>query len=640
MKKHLLLIVSVLVSLSAQAQDEQLVINNTEPGRFAQLIGGEMYTATNIKVTGSINNADLKIIRQMAGFMPDIIPDDYWDGARQSTDIDDEDRVATSRASRRAFEHGQSECSLAVLDLSEVHLVTGGQPFYEDAALGTQFSIEKDGTCPKHFMDRCYNLVSLKLPNEFRTLPSWAVSNCEVLVDLTVGTGTRTLDDYAINNNWSLLHVTLPEGLTKVGDESIARNESLISLELPNTLTTVAKFAFCANSDLQSVTFGTGLKEVAYGMFKWCYSLESIDLSNSSVETIGSYAFSNCTGIKSVKFPSSLRTIGAYAFEVCSELESISIPEGLETVGNGAFMQCNLRTLSLPNSVKELGNSAFAFNKQLSKIELGTGVDWIPTMCFEFCNSLESLDLPDHITEIGPKAFMYCASLKTLNFPASLKWIDDQAFYGCEAIEEVDIPDQVEEIGESVFRGCSNLRKATLGKGLKELPKETFYSCYSLSELNLSEGMETLCRFAFDGCESLHTLILPSTVKVLENGLTFNYQSFLENIVCYATVPPVGNSSTAEPWYGCYDKARVYVPEESVEDYISAKIWAKFYDEDDFLTIAEWENTQAQGINATTRNTNNKITVYDLQGRQVNGQGKGLRIIKDAEGQVKKIMTR
>lgn len=634
MKKILLTVCVALVALCVHAQDEQVVLENTTPGRLAQLIGAEMYTMTNLKLTGSINNTDLKLLRTMAGYMPDIIPDDYWDYAKPN-----------GAAPRKAvFEHDESECSLAILDVSECHFVTGGGIFYEDAITGTQYSIEKDGTCPKHIFDRCYNLVSLKLPNEFRTIASWSVSNCEDLVELTVGSDTRTLDDYAINNNWSLLTVNLPEGLTKVGDESIARNESLKQLILPNSLKTVVKFAFCANSDLEYVKFGTGLETLAYGMFKWCYSLEEIDLSETNVETIDSYAFSDCSSLTTVLFPPTLRTIGGSAFYNCASLETVDIPEGLQKVGASAFYGCGLRSLTLPNSVVELGNYAFAQNKQLTSIQLGTGINWIPTACFSSCNSLVSLDLPDFIEEIGPQAFMYCASLTNLNFTNTLRYIDTQAFYSCTGIEEVNVPDNVEEMGEGVFKYCSNLKKATIGSGIRELPKETFYECYSLSELNLKDGLETICRFNFANCESLHTLIIPSTVKVLENGLNFLWNSTVQDIVCHANVPPVGNSNTAEPWYGSYDTARVYVPAESIDDYIEAKIWAKFYDVDDFLTLEDWYENQPEnptGVETfTTQHQAQATQLYDVAGHQLDTPVKGLNIIRMDNGEVKKVVLK
>ena len=79
MKKILLAVCALFAVTLAHAQDdEQLVVENTTPGKLAQQLGAEMYTITNLKVTGSINNADLKLLRQMAGYMPDIIPDDYW----------------------------------------------------------------------------------------------------------------------------------------------------------------------------------------------------------------------------------------------------------------------------------------------------------------------------------------------------------------------------------------------------------------------------------------------------------------------------------------------------------------------------------------------------------------------------------
>jgi hypothetical protein len=81
-----------------------------------------------------------------------------------------------------------------------------------------------------------------------------------------------------------------------------------------------------------------------------------------SVTKIGDYAFSNCTGLKSVTIPNSVTVteIGRGAFYGCTGLKSVTIGNSVTSIGNYAFYRCSgITTLTIPNSVTEIGIHAF-----------------------------------------------------------------------------------------------------------------------------------------------------------------------------------------------------------------------------------------------------------------------------------------
>ncbi len=60
--------------------------------------------------------------------------------------------------------------------------------------------------------------------------------------------------------------------------------------------------------------------------FSSCRGLTEVDLSNcTSLKSIGSSAFFNCSGLTSITLPSSLTSIGSSAFIGCSGLTTIRI---------------------------------------------------------------------------------------------------------------------------------------------------------------------------------------------------------------------------------------------------------------------------------------------------------------------------
>ena len=67
--------------------------------------------------------------------------------------------------------------------------------------------------------------------------------------------------------------------------------------------------------------------------------MQSVYIRNG-VETIGLYAFGNCTALTEITLPDSVKTIGMSAFGGCNTLASINLPKGLESIGVSAFSSC------------------------------------------------------------------------------------------------------------------------------------------------------------------------------------------------------------------------------------------------------------------------------------------------------------
>jgi len=88
-------------------------------------------------------------------------------------------------------------------------------------------------------------------------------------------------------------------------------------------------------------------------------SIKKVVIENG-VESIGKYAFYDCTGLTSVTIPNSVETIGEGAFKGCTGLTSITIGNSVTSIGSSAFWNCTgLTSITIPNSVTSIGSSAF-----------------------------------------------------------------------------------------------------------------------------------------------------------------------------------------------------------------------------------------------------------------------------------------
>jgi hypothetical protein len=75
----------------------------------------------------------------------------------------------------------------------------------------------------------------------------------------------------------------------------------------------------------------------------------------NSVRSIGSSAFSGCSGLTSVTIPNSVTNIEGSAFSGCSGLTSVTIPEGVTDIGSGAFYGCTgLTSITIPEAYQAL----------------------------------------------------------------------------------------------------------------------------------------------------------------------------------------------------------------------------------------------------------------------------------------------
>ncbi|MDE7378726.1 MAG: leucine-rich repeat domain-containing protein [Paraprevotella sp.] len=134
-----------------------------------------------------------------------------------------------------------------------------------------------------------------------------------------------------------------------------------------------------------------------------------------TVIAIGSRAFENCNGLKSVNIPNSVTSIGDQAFSYCSGLTSVDIPNSVTKIGYYAFLDCRgLTSINISNSVTSIGDFAFSDCFGLTSINIPNSVTVIGDGAFSWCSGLTSINIPNSVTTIGDGAFKYCPKLQEI----------------------------------------------------------------------------------------------------------------------------------------------------------------------------------------------------------------------------------
>jgi hypothetical protein len=119
---------------------------------------------------------------------------------------------------------------------------------------------------------------------------------------------------------------------------------------------------FTRNTDLQNFSYTSTITFIPAIQVPFNVDLKEVTIGNLVI-TIGSYAFSGCTGLSSVTIPNSVKNIGTQAFLECTNLSSVTIPNSVTTIRAVAFQGCtNLESITIPNSVILIGNNAFQYS--------------------------------------------------------------------------------------------------------------------------------------------------------------------------------------------------------------------------------------------------------------------------------------
>lgn len=265
---------------------------------------------------------------------------------------------------------------------------------------------------------------------------------------------------YEIDENYdTIVKITIGECIDTIDNSCFTYLKVLNTVDMSkSSVVSIGKNAFLPNwgipyqSTLTDVIFSPMLQTIGEKAFQNCKAIRTINLPNT-VASIGKDAFSDCTALYDISSLSGtqITKINGSTFSGDTSLVKVSIPTTCKEIGFSAFRGCtNLRTFDFKN-VTTFSNLAFADCSSLSSVTLANGTNTIPSMCFMNCSGIKSLSLPNSIITIGEMAFDSCSSLTGhITLPSSLVTLDNSAFYNAN-FSSVTLPSNIATIGSEVF---------------------------------------------------------------------------------------------------------------------------------------------------------------------------------------------
>ncbi|HAH23255.1 MAG TPA: hypothetical protein DCL77_05785 [Prolixibacteraceae bacterium] len=577
MKKQILLLIVLLVSLVMQAQIHKTVNNLTPGSLFSLLTHDELATINSLRLTGTIDARDFKTMRDQ---MPKLTVVDIMDVTI-------------------AEYIGQGGTSLfigePVQDFTYPANTIPYGAFYEDA-----------------YFNKDKNLSYVLLPGSITSIGNGAFFFCDHLNSINIPGSVTSIGSLAFKYCKSLTSITIPASVTSIGDEAFSNCTGLSSIiAYPTTPVTLSSSSIFNGVDKTTCTLNVpfhslSLYQSANGWKDFLniiaiplptsktienltpgnlitqmtseelHILERLTLSGtmdardfktmrdsmpnlSDVEmrdiTIAAYTGEEGTDQRDennriVSYPAN--TIPICAFEKCDSLQTITLPASLIAIGLAAFEYCHHLTYAyIPKSVTSIGNVAFGYCTDLTSLIISSKVTTIGAYAFIYCDHLKEITLPSSVTSIGEGIFQFCTQLTSIIIPPSITTISDNAFLGCKGLKSVYIPKSIHTIGAKAFTNCDSLQSVVIPNSVTEIKMSTFSNCIGLE-----------------------SVILPASVTTMGDGIFKNCIK-LSSITAYPLIPVALPS--VDVFHGVDKTAcTLYVPTESLNQYQSANVWKDF----------------------------------------------------------------
>ena len=267
---------------------------------------------------------------------------------------------------------------------------------------------------------------------------------------------------------------------------------------------------------------------------------------------------------------------------------------------------------------------------------------------FAECEGLTSVTIPETVFGIAEDAFRNCSSLNTISIPASVNYLGMRAFRNCKNLESVVFETADKPIGfinensESggvyggQFSGCENLKKIVLGR---KTDPQINYHVNGGSPNARNFGLETVTDLVIaDGADVklLKEDFLRNEIRNLTFGKNLKGWTEVNSHTYYNLETVTVLDEEPKPCLmfsdSDYEKVHLYVPKGTLAAYKAADGWKNF------LNISESGESGIKEAGVTAQKT--VVGRYDLSGRQVADDYRGVTIIRYSDGSVEKTLRR
>lgn len=262
------------------------------------------------------------------------------------------------------------------------------------------------------------------------------------------------------------------------------------------------------------------------------------------IETIGTYAFSNCTNLKDFELAESVTKIEDYAFNKCRGLKEIDLTK-IDYVGNSAFdYWTNAQTIILPTkTIVDTWHSNWRGTNCNAITETENSASYTDDNGYKY-NIYKSGEYAELVEYNGSGTEIIVDKVLYLGIEYPVEFILQNAFKGKTAITKVTIGNGVINIGNSAFRDCTSLTSVSIGDNVTDIVTSAFNGCTSLTSVTFGENskLTSLGNSAFSGCTGLTSIVIPNNVTTIGER-AFKGCTGLESVAIGSSLTIIGNDA-------------------------------------------------------------------------------------------------
>ena len=377
------------------------------------------------------------------------------------------------------------------------------------------------------------DVKKVNIPASVKAIGGAAFAGCTNLsqVNFAADAQIEDLDWRAFYDCTALTSIKIPDSVTRIGTETFSGCTSLATIDISkeSKLTKIEYGAFGYypyKIDLKSLgnfydinpsgpstsAQGVKVKEIylpkesiknygggsATGLFAGCTTLEKVTIGSSgdSKAELPYEMFAGCTNLKTVNMDKNVNTIGTAAFAECTGLKSIDLT-GVKEIMPYAFTKAGLSEVTIPSSVEKIGGIAFGGCISLETMTLESRWSGEDSVYRRMVNILGNFSYVK-----GEYSYNMHTSSEQVNNPIRSNEEFREKYPGQTAIKTLIIKNDGEGTAldnSSAFAAhLVSLENVTLPEGMKTIPSGAFKQCFSLKKVVLPSSIETIGNNAFD----------------------------------------------------------------------------------------------------------------------------------------------
>ena len=225
MRKIIITLMTALLPLMAMAQSKNVSVDSV--GTLGnQLTDSIRFKVTELKVSGPLNGADLKLLQQI---------------------------VNRTKVNKK----NEGEQLVTSIDLSDAVISEGKDGMKTKA-----------NELPNGMFSGAKQLIKVVLPKDIINIPNSCFDGCKSLREIQLPDGVKSIGNKAFEDCENLTAINIPQGVSAIGSDAFENCRSLTAIEIPADVKKINNATFKGCQSLRSVTMSKGVTSIGNDAFR------------------------------------------------------------------------------------------------------------------------------------------------------------------------------------------------------------------------------------------------------------------------------------------------------------------------------------------------------------------------------------